>query len=220
MNAAVIHAAPQGAAPAEKKPTALPAPSAPIPFTSRLAIGMLGVLLAAMMSGLNNRVADLSLVDIRGYLGWGLDDASWLSTAYSAGELVAMPFTTWFAITFSLRRFLIAMIAAVMAIATILPWVHNLDLLIVLRALHGLFSGSLIPLLMMSALRFLPPPIRLHGLALYALTATFAPNVALWLGARWLDHFEDWRWGYWYIVPAAHSGPQDHLPFSSQIKPS
>jgi DHA2 family multidrug resistance protein len=201
MNTAVIHAAAQGAAPAEKKTAAPPAPPAPIPFTGRLAIGMLGVLLAAMMSGLNNRVAGLSLVDIRGHLGWGLDQSSWLSTAYSAGELVAMPFTTWFAITFSLRRFLLSMIVAVMTIATILPWVHNLDLLIVLRALHGLFSGSLIPLLMMSALRFLPPPIRLHGLALYALTATFAPNVALWLGARWLDHFEDWRWVYWHIVP-------------------
>lgn len=204
MNTAAIHTPPAAAMPpAAARASGPQAPAGPIPFTGRLALGMLGVLLAAMMAGLNNRVPGLGLADIRGHLGWGQDEASWLGTAYSAGELVAMPFTTWFAITFSLRRFLLAMLMAVLAIALILPWVQDLHLLIVLRALQGLFSGSLIPLLMMSALRFLPPPIRLHGLALYALTATFAPNVALWLGAEWLDHFEDWRWVYWHIIPIA-----------------
>jgi MFS transporter, DHA2 family, multidrug resistance protein len=73
--------------------------------------------------------------------------------------------------------------------------------LLVLRALHGVFSGTLIPLLMMAALRFLPTPIRLHGLALYAMTATFAPNVGVWLAALCVDQLADWRWVYWSIIP-------------------
>lgn len=47
--------------------------------------GLLGIFLAAMMAGLNNRVGALALADVRGALGFGLDDASWLSTAYTAG---------------------------------------------------------------------------------------------------------------------------------------
>jgi MFS transporter, DHA2 family, multidrug resistance protein len=191
----------QAAGPASAMPARGPVPTAPIPFDFRLGVGLFGVLLAAMMAGLNNRVVSLCLPDIRGQLGWGLDEASWISTAYSAGELVAMPFAAWFSITFSLRRFHLSILGLVMAIAVLLPLVHNLPVFIALRALQGLFAGALIPLLMLAALRFLPPPIRLHGLALYALTATFAPNVALSLGAQWLDNLHDWRWVFWHVIP-------------------
>src|SRR3546814_11555865 len=51
--------------------------------------------------------------------------------------------------------------------------------------------GTMIPVLMMAALKFLPPHIRLHGLALYALTATFAPNLSIWLAGQWTDGLFD-----------------------------
>ena len=97
--------------------TAMPAsaPSIPQPqpvFNSRLAVGLLGILLAAMVAGLSSRVPSLVLVDIQGGLGFAKDDISWLTTAYSAGELAAMPFAAWFAITFSMRRFHLTMLAA------------------------------------------------------------------------------------------------------------
>ena len=183
------------------QPAKKPAPPAQIPFTFRLALGLLGILLAAMVAGLNNRVAGLALPDISGALGFGHDDASWLDTFYEAGELAAMPFSTWFAITFSLRRFHILMQLGVLVVALILPFVHDLTLLAGLRLVQGIFAGALIPMLMMSALRFLPTPIRLHGLALYAMTATLAPNVGVWLAAVCVDYMDDWRLVYWHIVP-------------------
>jgi DHA2 family multidrug resistance protein len=183
-------------------------PSAPSPsasaqpvFGARLALGLLGILLAAMIAGLNSRVAGLTLADIQGSHGFSADQASWLDTLYAAGELVAMPFSTWFAITFSLRRFHLLMLCASMVIAALLPFAHNLTVLLSLRLLQGITCGALIPMLMMAALRFLPAPIRLHGLALYAMTATFAPNMAVWLAALWVDRLEDWRWVYWHIIP-------------------
>nr|WP_276556844.1 MFS transporter [Rhodoblastus acidophilus] len=166
-----------------------------------MAVGLLGILIAAMTAGFSNRVAALALADVRGALGFGVDEFSWLGTVYSAGELVAMPFATWCAITFSLRRFHMAMLAAMMGIAAVLPFCHSLVLLLALRALQGVCGGALMPVLMMSALRFLPPPIRLHGLAFYAMTATFAPNVALEIAALSLDRLDDWRWVYWQVVP-------------------
>ncbi|MBV5295456.1 MAG: MFS transporter [Curvibacter lanceolatus] len=193
-------ATPALAGPVSAPPPAPPAAAAPV-FGARLATGMAGILLAAMVAGLNARVPSLALPDVRGALGWGLDEASWISTAYTAGELTVMPFATWFAVTFSLRRFHGGMLAAVLLLAALVPEVHNLEALIALRYVHGLLSGALIPLLMMAALRFLPPPIRLHGLALYALTATFAPNVALWITSLWVDRVEDWRWAYWHLIP-------------------
>jgi len=178
-----------------------PPPMQAHPFDSRLACGLLGVLLAAMMAGLNNRVVSLGLPDIYGHFGWGQDEASWLNSAYAAGELAAMPFATWFAITFSMRRFQLLMLSAVLLIALVLPLVHDLPLMLGLRTIQGFCSGCQIPLLMMAALRFMPPPIRLHGLALYAMTATFSPNIAIWITALWVDRLEDWRWIYWHVIP-------------------
>lgn len=183
-------------------PTPPPSGSPPPPvFTARMAIGLLGVLLGAMVAGLNGRIPGLVLADLRGALGFASDDASWLTTAYSAGELAAMPFATWFTITFSLRRFHLAMLFATLVLSAIMPCVQDLHLLLALRVLHGLIGGSLIPVLMMSCLRFLPLPIRLHGLAIFALVATFSPNIALWLAALCVDRLEDWRWVYWHVIP-------------------
>jgi DHA2 family multidrug resistance protein len=170
-------------------------------FGLRLAIGLLGVLLAAIMAGLNNRVPGLVLVDVQGALGFARDDASWLNTAYAAGELAAMPFAMWFAITFSIRRFHLAMLGMALALSMLLPLVRDLHLLLALRAVQGLCSGTMIPMLMGAALGFLPLSIRLHGLALYALTATFSPNVALWLATVCVDRLQDWRWVYWHAIP-------------------
>src|SRR3546814_20496458 len=48
-----------------------------------------------------------------------------------------------------------------------------------------------------------PPNIRLLGLALYALTDTFAPNLSIWLAGQWTDGLFEWRWVYWQILPLA-----------------
>ncbi len=171
-----------------------------IPFNIRVVIGLLGILFASMMAGLNGRIPGLVLIDIQGGLGFSKDDISWITTAYSAGELAAMPFAGWFAITFSIRRFHIAMVISTMIITAILPLIHNLELLIILRFIQGVVSGSLIPILMISLLRFIPLPMRLYGLAIFALIATFTPNVALWLAELCVDRLNDWRWVYWHVL--------------------
>ena len=56
------------------------------------------------------------------------------------------------------------MVISTMIVTSILPLIHNLELLIVLRFIQGVVSGSLIPILMISLLRFIPLPMRLYGL--------------------------------------------------------
>src|SRR3546814_8501319 len=131
------------------------------------------------------------------------EESSWLKVCYSAGELLSMPFATWLAITFTVRRFYLVMLWATVVIAAIAPFVVNLPLLVALRTLQGITAGALIPILMMMTLRFLPTPIRLHGLALYALTATFSPNIAIWIAGYWLDTLESVNWVSWQFVPTA-----------------
>ncbi|WP_299998327.1 MFS transporter [uncultured Cedecea sp.] len=179
----------------------IPAESAAQTPSKKPLLGLVGILIAAIAAGLNNRVAALALTDLRGVLGFALDDASWLTTVYNVGELVVMPFAAWFAITLSVRRFELWLLTLCTVLAAILPFIQNINLLLVIRCLQGASSGAMIPVLMMAALKFLPPSIRLYGLALYAMTATFTPNISIWLAGYWIDYIADWRWIYWQIIP-------------------
>jgi DHA2 family multidrug resistance protein len=188
-------------------PTAAPsaAPPAPVahPFNSRILMGVIGVFIAAMMSGLNSRIGGLSIVDVKSAFGVGADEGSWIGSFYSAFELAAMPFATWFAVTFSFRRFHVGVVAIFTIIGLCTPLAPNLPSLLVLRCLQGFFGGMLIPVLMAAALRFFPLPLRLYGLAMYAMTATFAPNIATWLSATYTDTLSNWHLVYWQILPFA-----------------
>ncbi|NDV92609.1 MFS transporter [Alteromonas sp. 345S023] len=174
-----------------------PAPAIP----AKVLAALTGIFISAMMAGLNSRVGSLGLSDVQGALGFAPDGASWITTSYTAGEILITPFATWFAITLSVRRFHTIAIAIASAIAIYLPFVQSLDLLVVLRFVQGMASGALVPLLMMMALKALPLHIRLHGLALYAMTATFSPNIAIWLSGQWLDALHVWQLTYWQILP-------------------
>jgi MFS transporter, DHA2 family, multidrug resistance protein len=69
-----------------------------------------------------------------------------------------------------------------------------------LRLLQGLAGGMIIPLLMTTAFRVLTPNIRLYGLAVYALTATFTPALAATVAALWTD-VVDWRFVFLQTIP-------------------
>lgn len=182
--------------------TAAPAATMPVPqpFTLRLVIGLIGVLIASLCSGLNNRVTDIALADVRGALSISSDQGSWLTGAYQAAEVSAMMLAPWFAMTFSLRRFTLFATTGFLVLGAVLPYSPNLPVFIALRAVQGIFGGALPPLLMTAALRFMPPHLKLYGLSAYALTATFGPNMATSLAAIWTDYV-GWEWVFWQVIP-------------------
>ncbi|MEG3135436.1 MFS transporter [Rouxiella sp. T17] len=176
------------------------APPVPQPFTFRLVMGLIGILIASLCSGLNDRVTDIALADVRGALNISSDPGTWVIGAYQAAEVAAMMLAPWFAMTFSLRRFAIAVSLGFALVAVVLPFAPNIPVFIALRVIQGIFGGALPPLLMTAALRFLPPAFKLYGLSAYALTATFGPNIATTLAAFWTDDV-GWHWVFWQVIP-------------------
>ena len=79
--------------------------AAPPVFGARIIIGLVGVLLAVLVSGLNEMVTKVALADIRGALHIGYDEGTWLVASYTATSVAAMAFAPWCSVTFSLRRF-------------------------------------------------------------------------------------------------------------------
>ncbi|WP_080408099.1 MFS transporter [Burkholderia ubonensis] len=169
-------------------------------FDLRLAVGLIGILVASLSSGLNNRVTDIALPDWRGVIGMGHDEGTWIAAVYEAGEVSGMMVSAWFGITLSFRRFAIGAALAFSVLAAVFPFVSSYPMLVFLRAIQGFVGGLLPPLLMTAALRFLPPAIRLYGMSGYALTATFGPNLATPLAALWTDKI-GWQFVYWQVIP-------------------
>jgi MFS transporter, DHA2 family, multidrug resistance protein len=182
--------------------TAVAAPAAPAQatLTLRLAMGLIGMLLASLLAILNEQVTAVSMADIQGAFSIGHDDGTWLTALFEAANVSTMVFAPWFGMTFTLKRFAIGAVIATMFFGLLCPLAPSLPALYVLRVLQGVAGGCLPPMLIIVALRYLPPKVKLYGLAGYALTATFGPALGTPLAALWTE-FVSWRMAFWQIVP-------------------
>jgi DHA2 family multidrug resistance protein len=180
--------------------TSVQQPRAQSGLAPRLGIGLIGMLLASLSAILNEQVTGQAMNDIRGALSIGHDDGSWLTVLFEAANVAAMVFAPWFGVTFTLKRFTIGAVLATMLFGVLCPLAPNLPSLYVLRVLQGIAGGCLPPMLIIVALRYLPPKIKLYGLAGYALTATFGPALGTPLAALWTEYVS-WRMAFWQIVP-------------------
>lgn len=165
-------------------------------------IGLFGVIVAALTSEFNDDVTRLALPDIQGGLGISSDQGTWLTGLYETGQVYGMAFSPWLGITLTVRRWALFVIAMTAITTLLIPTTSNLTLLYALRFLQGVAGGFIIPLLLVVGLRVLPPPIRLFGLAAYALTATFGPNMAAPLAALWTD-IVAWQFVFLQVIPFA-----------------
>jgi DHA2 family multidrug resistance protein len=188
----------QQAATKEQAPT--PAAPQQAALSLGLAMGLIGMLLASLLAILNEQVTALAMADIQGALSIGHDDGTWLTTLFEAANVATMVFAPWFGITFTLKRFTIGAVIATMLFGTLCPFAPNLPTLYTLRVLQGIAGGCLPPMLIIVALRYLPPKVKLYGLAGYAMTATFGPALGTPLAALWTEYVS-WKMAFWQIVP-------------------
>lgn len=189
-----------------QRPAAPPPPSQPQPapaqgkLTLRLSIGLIGMLLASLLAILNEQVTAVALADIQGAFSIGHDDGTWITALFEAANVSTMVFAPWFGVTFTLKRFTIGAVIGTMLFGMLCPFAPNLHALYALRVLQGVAGGCLPPMLIIVALRYLPPRVKLYGLAGYALTATFGPALGTPLAALWTEYVS-WRMAFWQIVP-------------------
>ena len=151
----------------------------PPPITWLLGIGMAGAALGSIISNLDTRLTTFSLADLRGGAGLGVDEASWVAQAYNIAEVVVVPITPWLASIVSPRRAIAASAAVLTLAGAFVPFaIPHYPLLVCLRFLQGLGGGALIPLLLLTVLRFTPPHQRVFGLTVYGFITAVTPLLA------------------------------------------
>lgn len=183
----------------------LPAPTAPAApaVSAKTWIAVSGATLGAFMAVLNIQIVNASLADIQGAIGAGIDDGGWISTSYLIAEIVVIPLSGWLAQVFSIRIYLLTNAILFLALSAACALAQNLQQMIVLRAVQGFTGGVLIPMAFTLIITLLPRGKQPIGLALFALSATFAPAIGPTIGGYLTENF-GWQYIFYVnLVPGA-----------------
>ncbi len=152
-------------------------------------ISIMAAMIGAFIAVLNIQITNASLLDIEGGIGTGVDNGSWISTSYLIGEIVIIPMTDYLSRVFSFRRFIIANGILFPIFSVACAFTHDLGSMIVMRALQGLAGGVLIPMAFTLILTKLPKAQQPTGLAMFALSATFAPAIGPTIGGYLTENY-------------------------------
>jgi DHA2 family multidrug resistance protein len=152
-------------------------------------IAVIAAMIGAFMAILNIQITNASLLNIEGGIGTGVDNGSWISTSYLIGEIVVIPLTDYLSRVFSFRRYMLvsATLFAVFSVAC--AFTHDLPSMIAMRGLQGFAGGVLIPMAFTLVLTKLPKPQQPIGLAIFALSVTFAPAIGPTIGGYLTENY-------------------------------
>lgn len=162
------------ARPADFNQTASPPKAAPATVTAKTWIAVIGATLGAFMAVLNIQIVNASLADVQGAIGAGIDDGGWISTSYLIAEIIVIPLSGWLAQAFSIRVYLLTNAILFLIFSAACALAQDLSQMIVLRAIQGFSGGVLIPMAFTLIITLLPKNKQSIGLALFAVSATFA----------------------------------------------
>ena len=212
-------------------PAGKPASSPALPFPATLSdsplLGILGVLLGAAIVTITGRLLSLGLADLKGNVGIGFDEGTWISTAFNVALMFIGPFSVYLGGLLGPRRVLLISAWLFTLVCALLPLAHSYSLLIFLLVIGGLTSGTFYPLTLAFALRNIPLRYLALVLALYVTSIEGAVNFAPSLYGVLRDHIS-WEWMFWFpaivtplMIGCIHFGiPKSPKPQSKKEPPS
>src|SRR6478752_4682939 len=184
-------------APANRTAQAAPA------VTAKTWVAVFGATLGAFMAVLNIQIVNASLADIQGAIGAGIDDGGWISTSYLIAEIVVIPLSGWLAQVFSVRIYLLTNAVLFLVFSAACAFAQDLPQMIALRAVQGFTGGVLIPMAFTLIITLLPKAKQPIGLAMFAISATFAPAIGPTVGGYLTENF-GWEYIFYVnVVPGA-----------------
>lgn len=152
------------------------------------------------MEVLDTAIAAVILPYIAGSLAASTDEATWALTSYLVANAVVLPASSWFALKFGRRNFLLACIGIFTCASFLCGSATSLGMILIARAVQGAGGGALQPLSQSILLESFPPENRGAAMAVFALGVVVAPVLGPTLGG-WLTEQYSWRWAFYINIP-------------------
>jgi DHA2 family multidrug resistance protein len=173
-------------------------PDAPIAVNPWLIA--IAVVLPTFMEVIDTSIASVALPHIAGSLSATTDEATWVLTSYLVANAIVLPASSWFALRFGRKRFLITCIIIFTIASFACGAATSLGMILIARAVQGAGGGALQPLSQSILLESFPPEKRGLAMAVFGLGVVVAPVLGPTLGG-WLTDSYSWRWAFYINIP-------------------
>jgi DHA2 family multidrug resistance protein len=160
-----------------------------------------GLLLAALINGLDMTVVNVSLPHMQASLSASPEQITWVLTFFLTAQAVTTPISGWLAERLGMKTMLLACVALFTLTSMLCAVATSLPQMVVFRALQGVTGAPLVPLSQAVLLNISPPERAGRAMATFSMALVVAPIIGPVLGAYLTDELS-WRWCFYINLPA------------------
>ena len=160
----------------------------------------LAVMLATFMEVMDTSIASVAVPYIAGSVSATYNEATWVLTSYLVANAVFLPTSTWFAMKFGRKRFLMFSVLVFTIASFGCGIAGSLGFILLARAIQGAGGGALQPLSQAILMESFPPEKQGMAMGMFAVGVVVAPVIGPAFGGYLTDAIS-WRWAFYINIP-------------------
>jgi DHA2 family multidrug resistance protein len=188
------------------------------PLGNRAAITV-SIMLATIMQGVDNTIANVALPHIQGSLSAGQDQIAWVLTSYIVAAAITMPLTGWLAGRFGIKTIFLVSVGGFTLASALCGGATTLAELVMFRLLQGICGAGLVPLSQSVLMQINPPERHGQAIAVWGIGVMLGPIFGPMLGG-WLTENYNWRWIFYINLPVGMIAFLGILVFIREARPT